>query len=351
MPRPIGRSRLPITPICFGTMDRRGLGADARADLVRAALDLGIRTLDTAPLYEFGDSERWVGRALKGRRDEAVVATKVGLRWGPDARGRELFGCPDGEGGWRSVRIDGRPEAVRADVEASLQRLAIDTIDLVQVHHHDHGVPVAETMGALLELRSEGKLREIGVSNFDLAAIEACSESLGDVGLAAVQLPLSLVDQRALGDIVPWAERKQVGILAYSPLAEGLLAGRYLRQPYDPDADSPLHHPRNAIPVTQALGERLAPVAEAHGIAIPTLALAVLIRWSGVSSAVVGASARRHLEVAAAAAGIELSEQTCTEVRQSFAELALDPRAGLRRRDRWMRSLRRKLARFRNLAS
>src|SRR5688572_31566392 len=161
--RRLGKSDLQISPIVFGAMALGGKSAnhdeETRVRTMQAAFDRGINAIDTAPLYEFGQSERIVGRALKGRRDRIVVMTKVGLRWDDDF-GDVLFEFFD-DGRRRAVRKNSRPDSIRLEVDRSLERLGIDTIDLVQVHHPDPRTPIAETMGALLELRRAGKVRHI----------------------------------------------------------------------------------------------------------------------------------------------------------------------------------------------
>ncbi len=335
----LGKTGIEVSPIVFGAMDRRGLSGEQREELVRKAIDLGLTTIDTAPLYEFGDSERWVGRAVKGRRDQVLIATKVGLRWADDARGDELFGFPKPDGRWCSVKKDSRPSAVRADVEESLRRLGVDVLDLVQVHHPDRQTPIEDTMGALLELRAEGKLRAIGVSNFSLYESERAVRALGAVPLACLQLPYSLLDRRIDKDRLPWARSREVGVLAYSPLAEGILAGRYMRRRIDPLAEGPFDHPKNAFPANRLVTEVLAPIASQHRVSVATVALAALRATPGLTAPIVGVSGSEQLEDAARAATLDLDPSSRDEIRTAFGRFHFDSRAGGRRRDRVLRKL------------
>lgn len=328
-------SAAPFSSVIFGTLDRRGAGENTRVRLIQEAIDLGLTTLDTAPLYEFGNSEQWLGRALKGRRrDHLVVATKVGLRWDDDF-GQELFRAPHPDGGWRVVRKDSRPVAVRADVEGSLQRTGLEVLDLVQVHHPDADTPIEDTIGELLRLKDEGKLRAIGVSNYSVPQCERALRTLTPTPLSCIQVPYSLIDRGIENHLLPWALDRQVPVFAYSPLAEGILAGKYLREPPSWDAEG-LHHPRRARAATHRLQRVLEPIAANHGVSAATLALAALRSRAPVFP-IVGASRRAHLEDAARAMTLELSAEERRAIDEGFRVY----RVGPSRKDR----LRRKLTR------
>mgnify|MGYP006288786959 CR=1 FL=1 len=326
---PLGGSDLRISKVVFGAMARSGGTPEDRESLVRRAIDLGLTTIDTAPLYEFGDSERWVGRAIQGRRDRLVIATKVGLRWDDD-HGDVLFSFTDRDGRVQSVRRDSRPSAIRNDVEGSLQRLGVDCLDLVQIHHPDRHVPIEDAIGALMNLRAEGKLRAVGVSNFDLAQSERARRALGDVGLACLQLPYSLLDRGIEARLLPWARRHGVSVLAYSPLAEGVLA----KPPaFSRAAESWLHHAANAPAIGGFVERELQPVARDLSTTPATVALAWVRANTGVIP-IIGASRPHQLEAAAAAARLDLSPATRARLDRASAELRPNRRAGRRVRDR-----------------
>lgn len=212
--RRIGRYDVSLVGIGCNNFAGR-IDAERSAQVVHAALDHGINLFDTADIYGGGGgSEEALGRALRGRRDEAVVATKFGGR------------MPDGGAG-------GRPEYVRRACDASLRRLGIDHIDVYQLHFPDDDTPVAETLGALSELVDAGKVAEIGCSNFSADRYDRARRSASERGLhgfVSVQNELSLVAERAdHRELTALLERVGGAFLPYFPLASGVLTGKYTR--------------------------------------------------------------------------------------------------------------------------
>lgn len=335
--RKLGRSGLEVPVVCFGAYaiggGYWGTTDDAQAEnAIRAALDEGMFAFDTAPVYGFGHSERVLGRALAGRRGEAILMTKVGLRWdGLDGAGeREMLG-PGGER--RSVRRDSSPASVRLEVERSLERLRVECIDLVQVHAHDPATPVAETMGALAELRGEGKLRAIGVSNYRVEALEAARRALGDVPLASDQPGYSLLTRDIERDVVPWAREHEVGLLVYAPLEQGLLTGKVTpNRTFGTDegrAQKALFRPENRRRVNAALDSAVAPVAHAHGATIAQVVLAWTLAQPGITAALVGARNAAQVAENARAGDLELVADERAEIEREFAALRLESSAPL----------------------
>ena len=187
---------------------------------IQAALDLGINLIDTAPGYGWGRSEQVVGRALKGRRDKAVVATKCGLWW-EDARG-SYFADLAG----RKVNRSLRPDTIQIEVENSLRRLDIDCIDLYQTHWPSAPpdfTPIADTMAALLKLKEQGKIRAIGVSNVSLDELK---ENVRCGAVASDQFRYSMLHREAEQDILPYCAQNNIGTLTYMSLEQGLLTGK-----------------------------------------------------------------------------------------------------------------------------
>lgn len=198
-----------------------GGGDDAAAvDAIRASLDAGVRLIDTAPAYGLGHAESLVGEALAGRRQEAVIATKCGLVWHTQ-RGTHFFD-EDGQAVHRHL---GR-ESIFHEVEESLARLRTDYIDLYITHWQDATTPVAETMDALLQLKRQGKIRAIGVSN---VSAETLAEYLKHGPVDAIQERYSLIDREIESTLLPLCRQHGIAVLGYSSLALGLLAG-----PMDP---------------------------------------------------------------------------------------------------------------------
>jgi len=189
------------------------IDANGSAAVIDAAIDSGINFLDTADLYGAGQSEEYLGRALKGRRDKVLIATKFGMKLG------------DGKEG-------AKPSYVRQAAEDSLRRLNTDHIDLYQLHQPDPGTPIADTLGALGGLVHAGKVREIGCSNFSAAQLCEASQVKG-VHFVSVQNNYSMVHREPEAEVLPECQRLGLAFLPYFPLANGLLTGKYRKgQPF-----------------------------------------------------------------------------------------------------------------------
>lgn len=308
--RILGRSGLAIPPLVFGTMARRATAPGEREALIRAAVEHGLDALDTAPLYDFGDCEQLIGRALAGLpRERYRLFTKVGLRWDAGDHGRVLFSFDNPQGRRVHVRRDSRPESIRTEVDASLRRLQVDHLDLVQVHHPDVDTPFAESFGELLRLRAEGKLLHIGASNFSAAQLQDAQAALGDVPLCSLQPEYSLLRREAEQALLPYCRRQGLGVLAYSPLAGGPLGGR-VPQIADRAAMQRLH---------RALAEVLQPIAHAHAVAPVAVALAWVAAQPGVTAAIAGASDERQLHAQLAALTLQLAPEEHERLASGFA--------------------------------
>ncbi|MCC5860425.1 MAG: aldo/keto reductase [Gammaproteobacteria bacterium] len=308
--RPLGPSGMQIPPLVFGTMARREAAAGARETLVRAAVERGLTALDTAPLYDFGGCERLIGRALQGLpREHYQLLTKVGLRWDAGAHGQVLFSFDDPQGQRVHVRRNSRPESIRAEVEASLRRLRVEYLDLVQVHHPDVDTPFAESFGELVRLRAEGKLLHIGASNFSVSQLAAAQVALGEVPLCSLQPEYSLLRREVEQVLLPYCRQHGLGVLAYSPLAGGALGGRV-----PPIADRAAMQRLHA-----ALTEVLQPVADAHGVAPVAVALAWVAAQPGVTAAIAGASDLAQLDTQLPALELKLTPEETARLSQGFA--------------------------------
>ncbi|HEX6644771.1 MAG TPA: aldo/keto reductase [Gemmatimonadales bacterium] len=280
----------------FGTR----LDADGTARVVEAALDAGIRFFDTADIYGGGKSEEFLGRALGARRKDVVVASK--------------FGKPMPDGGRGA-----RPEYIRKAAEASLRRLGTDVIDLYQLHEPDDSVPVADTLGTLDDLVKEGKVREIGCSNFSAAQIresESAASSRGTVRFVSVQNELSLLEREAEDAVLPECERLGIGFLPYFPLASGLLTGKY-RLGAGAPAGSRLSGGRYADELNEEnlrIVEALRAFAGARSRSLLELAFGWLLSRPAVVSVIAGATKPEQVRSNAGAAGWRLSPEELEEV-------------------------------------
>lgn len=263
-------------------------------EAIQAGLDAGIDWIDTAEVYGDGVSERLVGKAIQGRRDDVVVATKV---------------APQPEGsGFRS-------DDVRQACEGSLERLGIDRIDLYQLHWPDpQGTPLEETWGAMATLQDEGKVGSIGVSNFDREQIERC---LAIRHVDSLQPEFSMLN-RENAEPIRWCGEQGVGVVSYGPLAFGLLTGAITADTRFPPGDwrglKQTEGPFADLARSLELVERLRPVAERLGCSLSQLALAWNVHQPGVTAAIAGSRNPAHVRTNAAAGDIELDETTLAEL-------------------------------------
>jgi aryl-alcohol dehydrogenase-like predicted oxidoreductase len=275
------------------------LDAAATARVVHAALDAGINFLDTADIYGGTKSEEYLGRALAGRRDQVVLATKFGMAVDEQRRGA-------------------RPEYVRRAFEDSLRRLNTERIDLYQLHQPDPAVPIADTLGALDELVKAGKVREIGCSNFSaeqLGEAEAAARA-GAARFVSVQNEYSLVQREPERAVLAACERLGLAFIPYFPLASGLLTGKYRRGRPAPKGTrlaearfGALHSERNL-----ALVEELTEYAAARGHSLLELAISWLLSRPAVASVIAGATSPEQVALNARAAGWRLTQAELAEI-------------------------------------
>ncbi len=321
--RRLGTSDLEVTPVVFGAWAIGGLmwggsNETAAVEAVRAALDAGVNAIDTAPAYGLGRSEELVGRALAGRREGVVIMTKCGLRW--DRSDGELrFDEPTADGGRTRIYHNLDPKSLREECEASLRRLRTDVIDLYQIHWADPRRSLEDAFGELVKLREEGKVRELGVSNFSVEQLEIARRC---AGIVSDQPQYNLIDRGIEKDVLPWCRSHGVAVIAYSPMARGLLTGAIRADHEFPETD---HRGRRAWFEPErrrrALGalERVRPVAERHGISLGNLAVAWVLGAPGVAAALVGARDAAQARENARAAGIRLDDDERRDVAAAFA--------------------------------
>ena len=300
--RYLGKSGLKVSVIGLGTNNfGRRLDADASALVINHALDMGVNMIDTSNSYGDGYSEEYIGRALEGKRDKAIIGTKVSSAVGD--------GPNDGGNSRQHIMVA---------VEDSLRRLKTDYIDLYQIHWHDPHVPIEETLRALDDLVRQGKVRYIGCSNF--TAWQVCeaawtSKTLGISEFVSVQPRYSLMDRGIEAELVPFCESYGVGILPYYPLANGFLTGKYRRGQNAPEGTRLAESDRGMF--THAnfdLLERLEAFCEARGHSVLELAFAWLLANGAVSSVIAGATRVEQIISNARASSWQLTSYEIAEV-------------------------------------
>jgi aryl-alcohol dehydrogenase-like predicted oxidoreductase len=295
---PVGVGTAPIgsgkdRPVFWGQQDT---GESIRA--IHRALELGVNWVDTAPFYGWGRAEEVVGRALHGgRADDALVFTKCGT-------------LPDEE---RGDRMDLSPAAIRADVEASLRRLRVERIDLLQIHDVDRRTPIEQTWGEVQRLIEEGKVRYGGISNHPVDLVERALV-VGPVG--ALQYEYSLLARTHERDVLPLAEARGIGILTWSPLAAGFVSDAFDLEALDAD-DFRRTHLFASLNLTQLRGT-LRAVGERHGCSAAQVALAWVLRQPAVAGAIVGIRSVPEAEQLPGAAELRLAEGELKEIESAI---------------------------------
>jgi aryl-alcohol dehydrogenase-like predicted oxidoreductase len=271
--------------------------AAGTAAVVDAALDGGINFFDTADVYGAGQSEEFLGKALKGRRNKAIIATKFGIKMGEGKEGA-------------------RPEYIREALEASLQRLQTDTIDLYQIHRPDPNTPIAETLQALNDAVKAGKVREIGCSNFSGEQMQAASAAPGPKRFASVQNEYSLMKREPETDVLPECARTGVAFLPYFPLANGLLTGKYRKgQPFpETSRGKDAFGPKVFTDENLECAEALSAFANSRGRSLLELAFSWLVARPQVCSVIAGAKTAEQVRANSRAASWKLTAADLAEV-------------------------------------
>lgn len=286
--REIGRSGITASAVGLGTWAIGGwmwggTDDDASVRAIEASIDAGISLIDTAPAYGLGRSEELVGKAIAGKRDKVVIATKCGLNW-HSGKGNHFFD-ENGTPVHRYLGADG----IAHEVEQSLKRLGTDHIDLYITHWQDPTTPIADTMEALLSLKQQGKIRAIGASNVSPEDLAAYLET---GSLDAIQERFSMLDREIAETLLPKTRPADVATLSYSSLALGLLTGKISAtrafEGDDQRATNPRFSPENRQHAA-GFAAALAPVADRHGASIAQLVVAWTLNQPGITFALCGA--------------------------------------------------------------
>jgi aryl-alcohol dehydrogenase-like predicted oxidoreductase len=302
--RPLGRTGVKVSPLCLGAMMFGEWGNrdhDDSVRIIRAALDAGINFIDTADVYSAGESEEILGKALKGRRDDVILATKV---HGPMGEDPNEFG-------------NSRRWIVR-EVENSLRRLNTDWIDLYQIHRPEDDTDIDETLGALTDLIHQGKVRYIGSSTFPASQIveaQWVAERRGRERFVCEQPPYSMLVRDIERDVLPTCRRYGMGVIPWSPLNGGWLSGRWRKGQEPPVSSRAERIPWRydlSLPVNQRkldAVEELAKLAEEAGLTLIEMAIAFVIRHPVVTAAIIGPRTMQQLDSQLKAVDVTLSDE------------------------------------------
>jgi aryl-alcohol dehydrogenase-like predicted oxidoreductase len=301
--RQLGNSDLHITPIGFGAWAIGGgnwefaWGAQDDNESVAAierALDLGINWIDTAAIYGLGHSEEIVSRALKNTSKKPYVFTKCSMRWNED---RSIY---------RSLKED----SLRQELENSLTRLAVDVIDLYQIHWPNPEAEIEEGWETLAKFQQEGKIRYIGVSNF---SVEQLKRAMKIAPVTSLQPPYSLLNRNIEAEILPFAQQNQIGVINYSPMASGLLTGKMTREriqkmPEDDWRRKAVQFNEPKLSRNLKLVELLSEIGKAHDVESGVVAVAWTLHHAAITAAIVGARRPDQVDGIIKAASFRLAE-------------------------------------------
>lgn len=306
---------LKVSALGVGCMPMAGVGRDmyGAADesesiaTLHRAIELGFTFIDTAEMYGPFINEELVGRAIKGKREGLVIATKFAMRW-------------DGD---KAIGIDGSPANSRRAVEGSLKRLGIDTIDLFYQHRVDPNVPIEDSVGGMAELVKEGKVRHIGLSETAAATLRRAAAVHP---IAALQSEYSIWERDVEEDILPACRELGIGFVPYSPLGRGFLTGSIRSLEGLPPSDyrhgDPRYSPEN-LPANLAIVDAVAAVAARHGVSNAQIALAWLLAQKPWIVPIPGTTKLHRLEENVGAAAVELTPEDLGEIEGVLAQVAV----------------------------
>lgn len=302
--RKLGKNGPEISVIGFGSWatggDWGGQDDQLSLDSIRAALDAGVTFYDTAAIYGKGHSEEVIGKGLKGDRSKVVLATKCGMVW--DENGK--------------VSKNGTFDSILREAEDSLRRLGTDYIDLYQMHwpDTDTNASAEETMRAMEKLVQDGKVRYVGVSNYNVDLLE---KSLAVRHVDSLQPPYSILRPAVEKEILPYCLEKGIGVVSYSALTSGLLSGTYTYDTKFPDNDWRARNKAHTVDLHSNVDrvEKLRAIASRLDLTVPQLAVAYVIAHPAITSAIVGVRKPSHILGVLPATNVKLDEATLADIR------------------------------------
>lgn len=324
--RKLGETDLAVSAITFGAWAAGGWmwgGTERQGaiEAIRASYDLGVTSIDTAPIYGQGTSEEIVGEAIKGiPRDKVQILTKYGMRW-DSTQGDFGFKSQDNDGNPIDVYKYAGKESIMKECEDSLRRLGTDYIDLYQIHWPDKTTPIEETMEAVLRLMEQGKVRQAGVSNYNVEQMKRAESVLS---LASNQVPFSMINRGIEDELVPYCIAHKKSILAYSPMERGLLTGKikpgHQFAPGDHRAGYRFFNQGN-IAKTDTLLNALKPLADSKQATLSQLVIRWTIERPGITVALVGARNAEQAIQNAKAIEVKLSADEIAFINAQFETL------------------------------
>lgn len=312
--RTLGNSDLKLTPIGFGAWAIGGgdwkfawgpQDDNASIEAIHRALDLGINWIDTAAVYGLGHSEEIVARALKSTSHKPYVFTKCALRWNPD---RTIF---------NSIKAD----SVRYELENSLRRLNVETIDLYQIHWPNPDPEIEEGWEELAKLKEQGKIRWIGVSNFNMEQMKRAQKI---APITSLQPPYSMLRRAIEEEILPYVQQNGIGVINYSPMVSGLLTGkmtaeRIAAMPADDWRRNAVEFNEPRLSRNLKLVELLREIGSGHGVAPGVVAVAWTLHHPAITAAIVGGRSGKQVEEVAAALQFRLAEEEYARINAFLA--------------------------------
>jgi aryl-alcohol dehydrogenase-like predicted oxidoreductase len=309
--RKLGKQGPELTVIGLGTWSiggpwQFGWGPSDDTESIRTierSIDLGINWIDTAPAYGLGHAEEIIAKALKHNREKVFIATKCGLVWSDKGK----------------IRKSLEPSSIRQELENSLNRLQTDYIDIYQIHWPDPAVPIEKSWQEMVKLKSEGKVRWIGVSNFDVLLLERC---LTIDHVDSLQPPYNLLKRQIEQELIPFCKSKQIGIVAYSPLASGLLSenfsiSRLAHGDWRLD-NKDFQEPK--LSQTLEFVNKLEPIQNKFNATTSQIAIAWTLKDPAISSSIVGARKVNQIEETVKSADIELDKNDIDYINQLYKE-------------------------------
>jgi len=324
----LGNTDLEVTELAFGAWAIGGWmwGGNDDSDSLRAleaSIDMGITTIDTAPVYGFGKSEEIVGDAIQGKRDRVQILTKYGLRWNT-TKGNFYFHSTKEDGTPVDLHRYARKESIIEECEDSLRRLKTDYIDLYQIHWPDITTPVEESMEAVELLIRQGKVKAAAVSNYP---VDDMKEAKKVTTLASNQVPYSMVNRGIEKDTIPYCIDNKIGILVYSPLQRGLLTGKispdHKFNSGDHRPGTPWFRKENIVRINQFL-DQIRPIARDKGVSLTQLVLRWTLQQPGITCILAGARNEEQLSDNAGTMNFFLLEEEMDIINQYLEKLELN---------------------------